>query len=165
MFIELEKGIVNTAHITFFREQKSEDGIEYRLFLVGDEEFIRLTKDDFNRLKQILLKKPRKVTNAEVNTDLQDFFMKLHRLTGGNGTPVFNPAREKKLKELMTKHKLTEEMLVKAATNIGEDPYLQGKDPNNTKRYGDIDYLLRPDKAMKWAEANPISKKRGMFNG
>lgn len=157
MFIELEKFVVNTSLIESF----SEDGI----WFTGSDQFVHISSDDYNRLRQKTLPSPRKIKNAEVNTDLQDFFMKLHRLTGGNGTPVFNPAREKKLKELMTKHKLTEEMLVKAATNIGEDPYLQGKDPNNTKRYGDIDYLLRPDKAMKWAEANPVSKKRGMFNG
>ena len=163
MFVELEKYTVNTNLIAMIEERVNTFGDPDYYLYIGSTNY-SISRGDYDKLKAVFTPKPRRVKNSEVDTNLQQFFMKLHRLTGGNGTPVFNPAREKKLKDLMSKHKLTEEMLVKAATNIGNDEYLQGEN-DNKKRYGDIDYLLRPDKAMKWAEANPVSKKRGMFNG
>lgn len=104
----------------------------------------------------------KEVKEAAKDDDLFEFFSELHTLTGGKGTPIFNGVRQKKLKDLLSKHKMTREQLIKAATNIGQDDFLQGKDGTNTKRYGDIDYLLRVDKAMKWAEVEP-KKKKGMF--
>ena len=157
MFIELEKTVINSSLIESYSEES--------VWFAGSDTPMKISLDDYNRIRQKTLPNPRKAGSPMVDTRLQDFFIKLHRLTGGKGTPVFNLSRERKLKELMTKHSLSEEMLINAAKNIGEDPYLQGKDPNNSKRYGDIDYLLRPDKAMKWAEANPVVKKKGMFNG
>jgi hypothetical protein len=56
---------------------------------------------------------------------------------------------------------MTKELLIKAATNIGKDAFLQGENDRN-KRFGDIDYLLRPDKAAKWSE-DQAEKKKGMF--
>lgn len=156
MFIELEKFVANTSLIESF----SEDGI----WFTGSDQIVRISADDYNKLRQKLLASPKKRVTNETNSDLEELFMNLHRLTGGKGSAIFNPAREKKLKDLMSKHKMTADMLVVAAKNIGADAYLQG-DNDNKKRYGDIDYLLRPDKAMKWAEANPVEKKRGMFNG
>lgn len=103
----------------------------------------------------------------EENKDLVELFTKLHKLTGGNGKPIFNVKRQNKLKFLLDPKRgnMTEEQLIVAATNIGENAYLQGDNDGNKgmgQRYGDIDYLLRPDKASKWAEATP-EKKKGMF--
>ena len=156
MFIELEKYVVNTSLIESFNE----GGIWFS----GAESPAHITESDYNKLRQKLLASPKKRVTSDTNSELEELFIRLHRLTGGKSSAIFNPAREKKLKDLMSKHKMTEDLLIVAATNIGQDPYLQG-DNDNKKRYGDIDYLLRPDKAMKWAEANPVSKKRGMFNG
>lgn len=105
------------------------------------------------------VKKTAKV--AEANSELNELFDNLHKLVGGKGKAVFTLQREKKLKELLTKHRLTPENLTTAAINIKNDAFLQG-DNDNKKRYGDIDYLLRPDKAAKWAEEQE-KKKRGMF--
>ena len=52
--------------------------------------------------------------------------------------------------------------IIKAATNIGQDKFLQGENDNH-KRYGDIDYLLRPDKAAKYAEIDTTQKRKPMF--
>lgn len=97
------------------------------------------------------------------NKDLVELFAKLHNLTGGKGKPIFNVKRQNQLKFLLDPKKgnMTEEQLITAATNIGKDSFLQG-DNDSKKRYGDIDYLLRQDKASKWAEATP-EKKKGMF--
>jgi hypothetical protein len=100
-----------------------------------------------------------KITNNEPKAELLELFEKLHSLTGGKGKPVFSLQREKKLNDLLTKHRMTKELLIKAATNIGKDSFMQG-DNENKKRYGDVDYLLRPDKAAKWADTEPINDKR-----
>lgn len=107
----------------------------------------------------------KQVKSTEPKKELLELFENLHKLTGGKGKPVFSLQREKKLTELLTKHRMTPELLVKAAINIGKDDFLQGRDPNNQskKRYGDIDYLLRPDKAAKWSEDQEQKKKPGMF--
>jgi hypothetical protein len=100
---------------------------------------------------------------TEDNKDLVDLFDQLHVLTKGKGKPIFNVKRQNQLKFLLDPKKgnMTKEQLIQAATNIGKDAFLQG-DNESKKRYGDIDYLLRQDKASKWAEATP-EKKKGMF--
>lgn len=116
-------------------------------------------------LKKVLLSistKTKGVKNKEPDQDMLEYFSELHKLTGGKGKPIFNLKREKQLKTILDMHGMNKEKLRIAATNIGEDEFLQGKSEDNTKRYGDIDYLLRPDKAVKWAEATP-KKKKGMF--
>lgn len=117
-------------------------------------------------LKKLLLTispHAKQVKNNTPDGDMLELFTTLHELSGGKGKPVFSLNREKKLKDLLDpkKHRMTREMLLKAAINIGNDPFLQG-DNDAHKRYGDIDYLLRPDKAAKWAE-DQQQKKKGMF--
>lgn len=117
--------------------------------------------DDLS-LRSLLLSispKAKKTTNDEPKQELLELFEELHKLTGGKGKTVFSLQREKKLGDLLTKHRLTKENLITAATNIGKDEFLQG-DNENKKRYGDIDYLLRPDKAAKWSEEQAEKRKR-----
>lgn len=122
---------------------------------------LELTDESMKDIELAIAPKSRGVKNNKPDEKLEKLFIELHKLTGGKGKPVFNLKREKKLKDLLGKHRMTEEDLKKAATNIGKDDFLQGDNDNN-KRYGDIDYLLRPDKAAKWAEAVP-KKEKGMF--
>ncbi len=120
-----------------------------------------LTPEAAKEIELALAPKDHQTKSDQVDTKLQELFEKLHKLTGGKGKTVFSLQREKKLKELLGKHRMTEELLIKAATNIGKDAFLQGEN-DNKKRYGDVDYLLRPDKAAKWSE-DIDEKKKGMF--
>ena len=122
---------------------------------------VSLSSESMYKLEQILAPKNKQTKNNDADPKLEALFFKLHQLTKGKGKPVFSLQREKKLKDLLGKHRLTEEDLIRAATNIGNDEFLQG-DNDNKKRYGDVDYLLRPDKAAKWAE-DMTKKKKGMF--
>lgn len=121
-----------------------------------------LTDESIKEIEQIIAPKDKQTKSDSVNKELLELFNKLHTLTKGKGKPVFSLQREKKLKDLLTKHRMTEELLIKAATNIGNDEFLQG-DNDNKKRYGDVNYLLRPDKAAKWSEEQEKKKKTGMF--
>lgn len=125
----------------------------------GDE--VILTSESMYEVEAIMYPVKKTTKSNEPKAELNELFDKLHKLVGGKGTAVFTLQREKKLSELLTKHRMTVELLIKAATNIGKDPFLQG-DNDNKKRYGDIDYLLRPDKAAKWSE-DQTEKKKGMF--
>lgn len=121
-----------------------------------DEESIK----EVHRLTEPKEKQSKQVTEAD--PELLALFTELHKLTGGKGKPIFSLQREKKLKDLMGKHRMTKEDLIRAATNVGLDAFLQGENDGN-KRYGDVDYLLRPDKAAKYADANFVPKKKKMF--
>lgn len=125
---------------------------------------LELTDESMEKVNSAVSRGRNKAEVTEDNKDLIELFTKLHQLTGGKGKPIFNVKRQNQLKFLLDPKKggMTEEQLIKAATNIGEDDFLQGKSDDNTKRYGDIDYLLRQDKASKWAEATP-KKKKGLF--
>lgn len=120
-----------------------------------------LTDESIKKIEELIAPKDRNGKSDKVDPKLQQLFEKLHKLTGGKGKTVFSLQREKKLKDLLGKHRMTEEDLVRAATNIGNDEWLQG-DNESKKRYGDVDYLLRPDKAAKWADEQE-KKKKGMF--
>lgn len=130
---------------------------------------IKMTNGDILTLQQESLRdllvrivpKEREVKDNAPKKELLELFERLHKLTGGKGKTILTLAREKKLKDLLTKHRMTEQDLIQAATNIGNDAFLQG-DNDSKKRYGDVDYLLRPDKAAKWAE-DQQQKKKGMF--
>lgn len=124
-------------------------------------DIITLTDDSLHTLLLSIAPKEKTTTNNEPKKELLELFEQLHKLVGGKGKTVFSLQREKKLNELLTKHRMTKELLIKAATNIGKDEFLQGQNDSN-KRYGDIDYLLRPDKAAKWSE-DQTEKKKGMF--
>lgn len=121
---------------------------------------IAMNDESYARINDLYFRDKKKKSD-EPKTELNELFDKLHRLVGGKGKAVFTLNREKKLKELLTKHRMTEENLITAATNIGIDKWLQGEN-DNKKRYGDVDYLLRPDKAAKYAEEQE-KKKKGMF--
>lgn len=121
-----------------------------------------LDDDSIKRLDELTEPKDRNGKSDKVDKKLETLFVQLHKLTGGKGKPVFSLQREKKLSDLLGKHRMTEEQLVKAATNIGRDKFLQG-DNDNKKRYGDVDYLLRPDKAAKYADEDIKEDKKRMF--
>lgn len=153
MFIKLSTSVINTDHIVAFNNEN------IRFDNVGQG--LPLTTEDYQLLLSTLLPKETKVKDLSPKPELLELFEHLHALTGGKGQAVFSLGREKKLKELLTKHRMTKELLIKAATNIGKDAFLQGEN-DAKKRYGDIDYLLRPDKAAKWSEER-TEKKKGMF--
>lgn len=150
MFIYVAKKNINTSLIESFDE--------VGVCLVSGT-IITITMEDYKILTDKLLPKERKAIK-KLDIDLSSLFDELHQLTGGKGKATLTPVREKKLKELITKHKMTPELLKKAATNIGKNDFLQGANDSNT-RYGNIDYLLRPDKAAHWSEVE--AKKKGMF--
>ncbi len=126
-----------------------------------NQDILVLTEDSLKKLLTAIAPKSKQLKDNAPKQELLDLFYKLHTLTGGKGKPVFSLGREQKLKDLLTKHRMTEELIIKAATNIGKDAFLQG-DNDSKKRYGDVDYLLRPDKAAKWSE-DQTEKKKGMF--
>jgi hypothetical protein len=121
-----------------------------------------LTEESIKEIELIIAPKGKQTKSDNVDSKLLDLFNKLHTLTKGKGKPVFSLQREKKLNDLLTKHRMTEEQLIKAATNIGNDKFLQG-DNDSKKRYGDVDYLLRPDKAAKYADLDIKEEKKKMF--
>lgn len=123
---------------------------------------LELTPDSIKELEVMIAPKDRNGKSDKADPKLLELFNKLHTLTKGKGKPTFSLQREKKLKDLLTKHRMTEEMLIKAATNVGNDKFLQGDNDNN-KRYGDVDYLLRPDKAAKYADLDIKEQKKKMF--
>lgn len=122
-----------------------------------------ITDESVEKLDTAVSRGKNKAEVTEDNKDLLDLFTELHVLTKGKGKPIFNVKRQNQLKFLLDPKKgnMTKEQLIQAATNIGKDAFLQGENDSN-KRYGDIDYLLRQDKASRWAEATP-EKKKGMF--
>lgn len=122
---------------------------------------IEIDESSMKEVRLATAPKDKQTKNKEADPKLLALFTKLHTLTKGKGKPVFSLQREKKLRDLLSKHRMTEEDLIKAATNIGNDAFLQGEN-DNKKRYGDVDYLLRPDKAAKWAD-EAEKKKKGMF--
>lgn len=153
MFLKLDKIVVNTQLIEAFDVE--------RLWFSNSTHEVFLTIEDYQLLLSTLLPEKTKVKDVSPKSDLLELFEELHKLTGGTGKPAFTLGREKKLKELLTKHRMSKEDVIRAATNIGKDAFLQGENESK-KRYGDIDYLLRPDKAAKWSE-EIVQKKKGMF--
>lgn len=135
----------------------SEDSVE-----MSSGSVVKLTPESHAEIKAIIYPVKKTTKTAEPKDELATLFAKLHKLTGGKGVAVFSLQREKKLSELLGKHRLTEDLLITAATNIGNDAFLQG-DNDQKVRYGNVDYLLRPDKAAKWSEEQNQKKKTGMF--
>lgn len=128
---------------------------------MNNQDILELEPDGLRILLMSIAPKEKSVNGKEPKKELVELFEQLHKLTGGKGKAVFSLGREKKLTELLGKHRMTKELLIKAATNIGKDDFLQGEN-DSKKRYGDVDYLLRPDKAAKWSE-DQTEKKKGMF--
>lgn len=151
MFIKLGKTIINTDQIATIEEDH---------IVVGMAK-VTVSKDELQKVLDAVMPRTRKTKDVAPKNELNILFDELHTLTGGKGKAVFSLNREKKLNDLITKHRLTPELLKVAAENIGKDAFLQG-DNDSKKRYGDIDYLLRPDKAAKWSEV-VVQRKRGMF--
>lgn len=135
--------------------------VDGNLLTFGNGLTIEVDDSSIKEINLVTAPKGKQTKSKEADPKLLALFTKLHTLTKGKGKPVFSLQREKKLRDLLTKHRMTEEDLIKAATNIGNDAFLQG-DNDNKKRYGDVDYLLRPDKAAKWAD-EAEKKKKGMF--
>ena len=159
MFIELKvTGMtdtvkVNTANIS---------SVYGKVVKMNNCDILELEDDSLRELSMAIAPKDRQTKSNNADPELEALFVQLHKLTKGRGKPTFSLQREKKLKELLGKHRMTKEDLVKAATNIGNDEFLQGDNDRN-KRFGDVDYLLRPDKAAKWADESNEKKKKGMF--
>jgi len=145
--------LVNTLNIST---------IYNKVVKMNNSDIIELEDDALHDLLLNMAPKEKTVKNVEPKPELLELFEKLHKLTGGKGKTVFSLVREKKLGELLGKHRMTEELLLKAAKNIGENDFLQGVN-DSKKRYGNIDYLLRPDKAASWSEDQEDKKKKGMF--
>lgn len=135
--------------------------IDGNRLIMSTGESLFIADKSLAELEEMIFPKKRSEKSNGPDKELVALFEQLHTLTGGKGRPVFSLGREKKLKDLLTKHRLTKHDLIRAARNIGQDAFLQGENENK-KRYGDIDYLLRPDKAAKWAEEQE-KKKKGMF--
>ena len=123
---------------------------------------LELQEESIKELEVMIAPKDRNGKSDKVDVKLLELFNKLHTLTKGKGKPTFSLQREKKLRDLLGKHRMTEEQLIKAATNVGNDKFLQGDNDNN-KRYGDVDYLLRPDKAAKYADLDIKEERKKMF--
>ena len=136
--------------------------IDGATLLMSNGESVTLSSESMYELEQLTAPKNRQTKSNNADPELEALFVQLHKLTKGKGKPTFSLQREKKLKELLGKHRMTKEDLIKAATNIGNDEFLQGDNDRN-KRFGDVDYLLRPDKAAKWADESNEKKKKGMF--
>ena len=151
MFIKLGKTIINTDQIATIEED----------YIVVGMAKVTVSKDELQKVLDAVMPRTRKTKDVAPKNELNILFDELHTLTGGKGKAVFSLNREKKLNDLVTKHRLTPEILKVAAENIGKDAFLQGEN-DSKKRYGDIDYLLRPDKAAKWSEV-VVQRKRGMF--
>jgi hypothetical protein len=140
-----------------------------RQVVLNSGDVIDLSEKEYNELHAKVFP-PKKV--ADKGEPAYELLQKLHALTGGKNAAVLTPQRSKKLLALIDimrgtgKDKLTPAeavaKIVKAAENIGKDKFLQGENDNH-KRYGDVDYLLRPDKAAKYAEINPEDKRKNMF--
>lgn len=143
---------INTRQVSFIVDGKY-------VHMAGGGAF-ELPAESMKKLLLEIQPKGKKKDNSP-DSGLLALFEELHTLTGGKGKVVFSLKREKQLKDLLGKHRLTEDNLRKAARNIGADEFLQGDNDRN-KRYGDVDYLLRPDKAAKWAEEQ-AKKEKGMF--
>lgn len=158
MFIALKiDGIKNPVHINI----DNISSINGNVIKMNNCDILTIDDESLHSLLLSIAPKAKNVNNNEPKKELLELFEQLHKLTGGKGKTVFSLQREKKLSDLLTKHRMTKELLIKAATNIGKDSFLQGENDSN-KRYGDIDYLLRPDKAAKWSE-DQAEKKKSMF--
>lgn len=131
-----------------------------KVIVLSNGKELTLSEEDYNELEATLF--PTRKTVAKANTSAAEFLTRLHNLTGGKGTALASPKRLKALKALLLIEGMTPEKLVISATNIGKDEWLQGKN-DNKKRYGDLDFLLRPDKAVKYAEISPEDKRKKMF--
>lgn len=85
----------------------------------------------------------------------------LYKLCGGKGEAKPTSDRKARLKSRLKD--FSEDELKKAATNLGQDDFMQGENDSN-KRYGTLDYLLRTSANVnKWVEDQPQKKKPGMF--
>lgn len=122
----------------------------------GDREALSL--DDYNEIEAALFPKRKKV--AGVNSEKAELLQKLHTLVKGKSAVIPTPERIQKLNKLLLT--FSEDQLITAATNIGNDKFLQGENDRNT-RYGKIDFLLRPEKAAQWAEFKPEDKRKPLF--
>lgn len=157
MFIQL---LVNEAKEPVNINISNISSINGNVIKMNNCDILTLTDESLHDLLLSIAPKARKVKNNEPSEELLELFNKLNSLLKRDKTK-FTLQREKKLKELLNKHRISEEDLIKAATNIGNNEWMQGKNDRKTV-YAKIDYLLRPDKAIEWAEREP-EKKKGMF--
>jgi hypothetical protein len=162
MFLELEVLFgINPSGVPVYININNICSINGKVIKMTNSDILELTDESLHKLFLNVLPKKKNVKDNTPKAELLELFERLHKLTGGKGKPVFTLGRENKLSELLTKHRLTKEDLITAATNIGKDEFLQGENDNH-KRYGDVDYLLRPDKAARWSEQQ-TEKKKSMF--
>lgn len=161
MFIEIEILNLEGETVTILINTLAISYIEKNYVYFNDGKMFELTQESLKQIKLAVAKKSKKIKNNDPDKKLQQLFNELHELTGGTGKVVFSLSREKQLKALLDQERFDEDSLRKAAKNIGEDAWLQGENPNN-KRYGDVDFLLREDKASKFS-SDQFKKKKGMF--
>lgn len=119
-----------------------------------------LPQEDYNEIEKVIFPTRKKV--AKTNEHAAELLTKLNYLVGGKQPPLISPKRLKALATILAIDGMTEDKLIIAATNLGQDKWQQGENDRKT-RYGDLDFLLRIDKATKYAEMTPQDKRKKMF--
>lgn len=141
---------VNTHHIAFIVEDfvHMSNAASFKL----DEENMKLLRED--------LFGDEKEASPAASQHTTQLLNELHKLCGGRNDAKPTSDRKARLKTRLKD--FTEEDLKLAATNLGNDEFMQG-DNDKGKRYGTIDYLLRTSANVnKWMEEQP-EKKKSMF--
>lgn len=139
---------INTDFIILLRP-------EQHTLTLSSGDHMKLSEKDYGEVEATLFPKRKKYSSDD--TEIAAFLNELHRLTGGKNEAILTPQRKKKLLALL--QSMTKEQLITSATNIGKDAFLQGENDRH-KRYGDVDFLLRPDKAAKYAEVDENKRKK-----
>lgn len=99
-------------------------------------------------------------SNPKATQHTASLLNELNRLVGGRGDAKPTTDRKARLKSRLKD--FSEEELKIAATNLGNDEFMQGANEQG-KRYGTIDYLIRTSANInKWLEEQP-QKKKGLF--
>lgn len=171
MFITLEhknvKKFVKIDDISLFSSVVSGENDEHivHYFRLKDGSEHELSKDGFAKLHKALIECEETLEELPLPTNIKPsdtgvLLNQLHALLGGRGDAKLTTDRKARLNTRMKD--FSKEELIIAATNLGNDEFMQGGNDNG-KRYGTIDYLLRTSANInKWLEEQP-EKKKGMF--
>jgi len=143
--------LVNTNQIAFIAE---------KFVHMSNGAYFELVEDSMKELQDSIFGDKWEQASPAATEKTASLLNELHKLLGGRGEAKPTTDRKARLKSRLKD--FTEEELKLAATNLGNDEFMQGANDNN-KRYGTIDYLLRTSANVnKWLEETP-QKKKGMF--
>lgn len=158
MFLQINGKVINTNFIEIFDENA--------IYFHDVKSPFPIHEADYIRLKGILVSDESFISDTvsvEVKhrpSELGTFLTQLHQLLGGRGEAKLTTDRKARLTTRLKD--FSKEELVQAATNLGNDEFMQGGNDSG-KRYGTIDYLLRTSANVnKWLEDQP-EKKKSMF--